>query len=390
MEQPSAFHPASPILDFCPPSLPARWYTDPGHYARELREIHAKSWIYVGRANDLPALTLRRVEIAGQNLMLIKDDKGDIRCLHNTCRHRGSELCRHSEQKLKAKLITCPYHEWSYDLAGRLVRVPHVPETPGFDKSAHGLFTAHVKLWNGFIFVCLADDPPDFNAVPDIGAKALDNWPMESLVTGHRMTSVIKCNWKVFWENYNECLHCPGIHPTLIDMVPVYGKGVMSAAEMPGWSPGAAAHSPLKSGARTWTVNGQPCGPEFPNLTDAERTAAFTFVTLMPTMYVVAHVDYVRAVTVRPVSPEETELTAEWLFPEDTLSAPGFDLANVVDFAATVIREDGEASEMNQRGLRNARFERGTLMPQEFDVFNFQQWVRRKLGEPLVSKESRP
>ena len=60
MEQPSAFHPASPILDFCPPSLPARWYTDPDHYAREMREIHAKSWIYVGRANDLPALTLRR------------------------------------------------------------------------------------------------------------------------------------------------------------------------------------------------------------------------------------------------------------------------------------------------------------------------------------------
>ena len=67
-------------------------------------------------------------------------------------------------------------------------------------------------------------------------------------------------------------------------------------------------------------------------------------------MYVVAHVDYVRAVTVRPISPELTELTAEWLFPAETLAAPGFDLSNVVDFAATVIREDGDASEMNQRG----------------------------------------
>ncbi len=390
MNTTATFHPASPILDFCPPSLPARWYTDPAHYARERAAIQARSWIYAGRVNDLPPLTLRKVEVAGQQLFLVKDDKGEIRCFHNSCRHRGSELCGAHEQRLKAKLITCPYHEWSYDLTGRLVRVPHVPETPGFDRVAHGLFSAAVKLWNGFIFVCLADDPPDFAAAPDLGVKALDNWPMADLVTGHRMTSLLQCNWKVFWENYNECLHCPGIHPSLCDMVPVYGKGVMGATEMPGWSPDDTVTSPLKTGARTWTVNGKACGAEFRNLTEAQRTAAYTFVTLMPTMYVVAHVDYVRAVAIRPVSPEETELTAEWLFTPETLASPGFDLANVVDFATTVIREDGAASEMNQRGLRNARFERGTLMPQEFDVFNFQQWVRRKLGEPLVTKGVTP
>jgi Rieske 2Fe-2S family protein len=390
MNHRSSFHPASPILDFCPPSLPARWYTDPAHHARELAAIQAQSWIYVGRVNDLAPLTLRKVEIAGQRLFLVKDDKGGIRCFYNTCRHRGSELCQQHEQRLKSKLITCPYHEWSYDLSGRLVRVPHVPETPGFDKEAHGLFSAQVKLWNGFIFVCLSDDPPDFATAPDLGVNALDNWPMDALVTGHRMTSTLQCNWKVFWENYNECLHCPGIHPSLCDMVPVYGKGVMGAAEMPGWSPEDAVTSPLKPGACTWTVNGKACGAEFPNLTEAQRTAAYTFVTLMPTMYIVAHVDYVRAVTIRPVSPEETELTAEWLFAPETLAQPDFDLANVVDFAATVIREDGAASEMNQRGLRNARFEHGTLMPQEFDVFNFQQWVRRKLGEPLVTKGVKP
>ena len=51
---------------------------------------------------------------------------------------------------------------------------------------------------------------------------------MDSLITGHRMTSDLACNWKVFWENYNECLHCPGIHPELCDMVPIYGKGMMA------------------------------------------------------------------------------------------------------------------------------------------------------------------
>ncbi|MEO6607213.1 MAG: Rieske 2Fe-2S domain-containing protein, partial [Aestuariivirga sp.] len=111
MNDKAAFHPASPILNFCPPSLPANWYLDEGHYAREIAAIHSKYWIYVGRVNDLPQLTLRRVEIAGQNLILLKDLDGTIRCFHNTCRHRGSELCINQNTKLKSKLITCPYHE---------------------------------------------------------------------------------------------------------------------------------------------------------------------------------------------------------------------------------------------------------------------------------------
>lgn len=382
MNSSATFHPASPILGFCPPTLPSVWYHDAAHHAREVRDIHARNWIYVGRVNDLPPHTLRRIEVAGQNLILVKDEKGAVSCFHNTCRHRGSELCLQHEQKLKSKLITCPYHEWSYDLTGSLVRVPHVPETPGFDKSEHGLFAVTVKQWNGFIFVCLADAPPDFATAPDMGTAALDAWPMDSLVTGQRLVKRLACNWKIFWENYNECLHCPGIHPSLCDMVPVYREGLMAAQERPGWTPDVAWEPTLKEGARTWTKNGQPCGPEFANLSPTQRAAGYTFVTVMPTMYIVAHVDYVRTVSLRPVGPEETELTAEWLFPAETLAAPGFDLANVVDFATTVMIEDGAACEMNQRGLRSNRFTGGTLMPQEFDVFRFQQWVRKQLGEP--------
>lgn len=385
MNSSATFHPASPILGFCPPTLPSVWYHDTAHHAREVRDIHARNWIYVGRVNDLPPHTLRRIEVAGQNLILVKDEKGAVSCFHNTCRHRGSELCLQHEQKLKSKLITCPYHEWAYDLTGQLQRVPHVPETPGFDKAAHGLFSVAVKQWNGFIFICLADTPPDFSTAPDMGTAALDAWPMDGLVTGHKLVKRLACNWKVFWENYNECLHCPGIHPSLCDMVPVYREGLMAAQERPGWTPEMSRENTLKAGARTWTKSGQPCGPEFANLSPAQRAAGYTFVTLMPTMYIVAHVDYVRTVSLRPLGPEETELTAEWLFAPATLAAPGFDLADVVDFATTVMIEDGAACEMNQRGLRSSRFTGGTLMPQEFDVFHFQQWVRQQLGEPLYN-----
>jgi Rieske 2Fe-2S family protein len=368
----------SPLLDNCPATLPAQFYYDPAQFEIERKRICARNWIYVGRANDIAPMTVKRLEVAGQALILVKDRDGTLSGFHNTCRHRGAELCT-KDAKLGARLITCPYHQWSYDLRGQLVRVPYATPTPDFDKAAHGLFPVHVREWNGFVFVCLADAPPPFESVPDLGIASLDNWPMTGLVTGHAAVKEVACNWKIFWENYNECLHCPGIHPMLCDMVPVYKRGIMAANEAPDWTPDSPAQPVLKPGARTWTMNGQPCGPEFPNLTPAERAAGMTFVTLLPTMFVVAHVDYVRAITVTPLAPERTELKAEWLFMPETLAAKDFDLANVVDFAATVLAEDAAACEINQRGLRSERYTAGTLMPQEFDIHRFHNWVRRNL-----------
>lgn len=382
MDQARSFHPASPLLGRCERSLPASYYYDPERYGAELKGIWSRSWVYALRANDLAPMTLRRVDAAGQSLVLIKDRDGVIRGYHNTCRHRGAELCQEREKRLNSQLITCPYHQWSYRLTGELAAMPNVVVTADFDRNAHRLFGVNVKEWNGFVFVCLADDPPEFSAVPDLGASSYDNWPMADLVTGHTMVSEVACNWKIFWENYNECLHCPGIHPSLCEMVPVYRTGLMAEEERADWSPDTPRPAGnLRSGARSWTMNGEPCGPEFPNLTDEERLAGFHFVTLLPSMFVVAHVDYVRAVSLRPLGPERTQLKAEWLFARQTLDSAGFDLANVVDFASAVIREDGAACEMNQRGVRCSKFQSGTLVPQEYAIFQFHEWVRKRMLE---------
>ncbi len=371
----------SPLLDHSPETLPAAWYYDPEHFALEMKRIWARQWVNVGRVKDLAPMVLKRIEVAGESLILVKDADGGINCFHNVCRHRGSELCRQAETKLKSRLITCPYHAWSYDLSGRLVRTPFVSDTDDFDKAEHGLFKVNVKLWNGLIFVCLSGNPPDFAKAPDLGSHALDNWPMDDLVTGHVFVKDMACNWKIFWENYNECLHCPGIHPELSEMVPIYSKGYMAANEAPGWTPEDHEQGTvLKAGARTWSMDGTACGPEFPNLSPHERERGQTFVTFYPTGYVVAHVDYVRVVTLRPVGPERTELRAEWLFPEQTLKSPGFDLGKVTDFATMVMLQDGAACEMNQRGLKSSAYSGGRLMPQEFDVHGFQNWVRRQLA----------
>lgn len=368
--------PSSPLLDHCPATLPAVAYYDADHFAREQKMIWARNWVYAGRANDMAAMSMRRLSVAGENLILVRDAEGAFTCFHNTCRHRGAELCAAPEKRLKSKLIACPYHGWTYDLKGQLVRTPFVSITPDFKKEEQGLFQVAVKEWNGFVFVCLADDPPDFDSVP--GAGRLDNWPMRDLVTGHVMIKEIACNWKIFWENYNECLHCPGIHPELSAMVPVYGRGYMAANEAPDWTPDTPLPThQLKDGAGTWSMTGELCAPPFPRLTPEELAAGSHFVTLLPTIYVVAHADFVRAVSLTPLGPERTELRAEFLFAPETLAAPGFDPKPVVDFATMVMMQDGAACEMNQRGLHSSRYSHGTLMPQEFEVHRFHEWIRR-------------
>jgi len=367
----------SPLLTHCPETLPAEAYLDPAWFAREQAAIWGRNWVAVGRLADLAPGTMRRARVGAAEVILCRAPDGAVTAFHNVCRHRGAELCSALEQPM-GKLITCPYHAWAYASDGRLLSTAHATPTEDFRKQDHGLLPVHLRRWAGFILLCTAPEPSAL--APDLGLNALDHWPMDALVTGHRIVRDLACNWKVFWENYNECLHCPGIHPELCDMVPVYRQGIMSPQEAADWTPDNPVPSPLKAGAVTWTADGQPCGPVFPDLTTEERERGFTFVTLYPTMYIVAHVDHVRAVRLEPTGPETTQLTAEWYFPSGTLAQPGFDAAGVAAFAALVMDQDGAAAEMNQRGLRSPAYSRGRLMPQEFDIHRFHGWVLDQLG----------
>ena len=247
----------SPLLDHCPSSLPGNAYFDENWYAREQSLIWQKEWVYAGRLNDLPIGKMRPLKIGKMGIMLCRLSETEVVAYHNICRHRGSELCR-VEQPL-GKTISCPYHAWSYAAAdGHLVSTAHATPTADFHKEENGLFPVATMLWNGFIFINAADEPSPF--IPDLGLEIYDNWPMASLVTGHKSVRNLNCNWKVFWENYNECLHCPSIHPELSDLVPIYREGLMSESERQDWSPRKTPGNALKEGAVTWTFDGSLAG----------------------------------------------------------------------------------------------------------------------------------
>ncbi|RAZ89298.1 aromatic ring-hydroxylating dioxygenase subunit alpha [Mesorhizobium hawassense] len=358
------------------PTLPSTAYWDADAYRHDLGAIWYRSWLMVCRETDLAEpLAFRTFRIGSQEVVVLRDETGSLRAFHNTCRHRGSQLCQES-----AGLLTCPYHAWSYSLRGDLVRVPSKSLPEGFDKADYQLYRVALSVWRGFVFVNLAEDASgSAESAFDRASGDLSNWPLETLVTGHLLTKVMNCNWKIFWENFNECLHCPGVHKDLSRLVPIYGRGLMARHDDPEWTHHADNDAPefsgrLRAGAETWSRDGHVHGPVFPGLTPTERAAGQTYATSLPSMFIVGHVDYMRTVRLVPLGPEQTELTAEWLFAPDALGKT--DIDNIVAFGTQVLEEDAAICEVNQKGLRSMRHEAGVLMPEEYDLHRFHDWVR--------------
>ncbi len=367
-------------------SLPADAYFDPRQYARELQRIWYRNWVYVGRSSDVArARAFRTFELGDQRLLLVRDDRGVLRGFHNTCRHRGAALCRESGGIFPTVNIVCPYHAWTYNLQGELLRTSSKSRASGFEIADFPLYKINVKEWNGFIFVALTETPPPFEKSFDVPVDRLDAWPLEELVVGHVLLKTVQCNWKVFWENYNECLHCPGVHPQLSKLVPIYGRGLLEERDDPEWRAHAADADPkfkggLRRGAASWSLDGNAAGTPFPGLSDEDRRAGHIYMTNLPSIFLVGHVDYVRVVRLLPLGPEVTELRVEYLFSPRTLVDPRFDLRNIVEFANLVMTEDAQVCELNQMGLRAGPHARGVLMPEEYVIRQFHQWLQAELA----------
>jgi Rieske 2Fe-2S family protein len=274
-----------------------------------------------------------------------------------------------------------------YDLQGDLLRTSSKRLPEGFELRDHSLYRIRVHEWRGFLFVTLSRDPPPFEESFDLPPGRLDAWPLGDLVVSHVLQKTIRCNWKIFWENYNECLHCPGVHPQLSQLVPIYGRGLMDERDDPNWRKNTADADPkfkggLRSGAGSWSLNGQLTGRPFANIAEEDRRMGAIYLTQLPSVFIVAHADYVRVVRLRPLGPEQTELRVEYLFSAESLAEPGFDIRNVVDFTNTVMNEDAEACELNQMGLHAAPHEAGVVMPEEYVIRQFHEWVGAELARP--------
>jgi Rieske 2Fe-2S family protein len=364
-------------------TLPARYFYDPQRFQDELREIWRQEWLCVGRDEDWPQTgDFRRLDLAGQQIFITRDKGGALHAFFNSCRHRGAALCEATAGRFSNGRIVCPYHAWSYGLDGSFLQAPRSTAEDGLDPADFGLYRVALQTWRGFVFVNLADQPRQSleQAVAGEGDR-LAAWPLEDLRRVHRSTHRLACNWKVFWENYLECYHCPGVHPDLCRLVPLYRTGYTAYADAGVQPDPERPAAMLRPGAATWSADGNALLPPFKGLGDADAQRGMTFADFMPSMFLVAHVDYVRSVGLLAIGPEETELTVDWYVHGDLLEHPDLDVPRLIAFGSQVVAEDARVCELNQQGLRCERHQRGVLLRLEDHVYEFEQWVRERMGD---------
>ena len=364
-------------LERLEPGLPGSWYYEPAHYARELETFWYRKWVAVAREEELPAPgDWRVVRIGTQALFIVRGESGELRAFHNTCRHRGSVLCTEESGNFARRRIVCPYHSWTYDLAGRLVAPPRRMATPAFDMRSFPLHAVATASWGGFVFLNLGgNDAPPLEAALGELPQRFARYGFERLRIGKRIVADVQANWKLLAENFAECFHCPPVHPELCRVVTTYRDagawGLRGAESAPEFAPGA----------QTLTLDGTARLAPIATLDAKERKTLYVPAMLPPALFLNVHPDYVNAHLMVPTGPESVRIVYDWLFEAERLPLRDEDLRHYVALWDITNRQDARNCEWQQRGIHSRAFEHGWYVPQEFDCHRFAQWVRRELGE---------
>lgn len=350
-------------------------YTSPEIFALEKEKIFARSWLCVGRASAFarPGDYQLRT-IADESLILVRDRGGELHAFFNICRHRGTRLCQATSGQL-SETIQCPYHAWTYSLDGRLLGAPHMNEVPGFDKKSYPLHEAAVAEWEGFVFVNIAKSPEPFETVWSPMLKRFARFSLADLKVGHRARYEVKANWKLVFQNYSECLHCPTIHPELSLVLP-YRSGANDLTE----GRFLGGYMEIKEPHESATLSGRACGRLVSDHIAGDDTRRAYYYTLMPNMMLSIHPDYANFYTITPVAVDLTVVETEWMFHPQNTGTAKFNPDDAVGFWDVTNKQDWDICERSHQGILSRRYEPGPYSPTESMPAAWDREYLRQMG----------
>jgi Rieske 2Fe-2S family protein len=368
------------------PTLPSSWYTSAQVFALEKERIFCREWLCVARAEELTAPGAFRVlEVLGESILVVRNREGQLRAFYNVCRHRGSRLCREPQAAgapallgggITGSRITCPYHQWTYDLDGRLIGAPYLTGEPGFDKSLFSLYPVGLECWGGFVFVNLspASAAPlaaQLGAIPERVAR----YPLHELRIGHTIRYEVAANWKVICENYNECYHCAGVHPELCAVVPAFRERGGAGLD---WARGI----PHRPGAYTFTSSGMTRRRAFPGLNEDEQVR-HKGELVYPNLFLSLACDHAAVFVLQPRSATRTDIDCHFLFEPFEIAKPDFDPRDATEFWDLVNRQDWAICENVQQGISTRVHQRGYYAPMEDFNLDIRRYVLERIGDAL-------
>jgi Rieske 2Fe-2S family protein len=302
------------------PTLGGVDYTSPEVYQQEREKIWWGDWVCLGRTEELPNAGDYIVrDLTGESVFIVRNDQGELHGFYNVCSHRGTKFLDDEPASGNVrKAFVCPYHAWAYDLNGRLIGTPNVKEGELFDRGDYPLHGFAVETYAGFIFASLAKEPRSFMEFLNEGAESLtmfERFKLGELRVGVRIVYEVAANWKIVVENYNECLHCPQVHPELVQVVPLFRFGEVWDEETRddgNW---------MREGASSFTMTGESELPKLPGL-EPEDYSMYYGAYQFPNLLLNMHPDCAMYYIGYPKGPNHTTVVSEYLFRPETIADP--------------------------------------------------------------------
>ncbi|WP_206378372.1 aromatic ring-hydroxylating oxygenase subunit alpha [Sneathiella limimaris] len=394
-------------------SLEQDFYTSQAIYDFDLEHIFYKQWLFA-----IPACELQKSgdfvlhQVGAFSVILVLGEDKVIRAFHNTCRHRGSVICK-SRKGRNPKLV-CPYHQWTYDLDGKLLWARDMGED--FNPDQYGLKPVHCRNVSGLIYICLAEVAPDIEVFSDVAGRYLAPHDLENSKVAYESTIIENANWKLVWENNRECYHCGGNHPSLCRTFPedarlignigdgsiaplmeqhvkrceaVGAPSALITAKDGNWR---FVRPPLLGAGESYTMDTKSA-VEIPNSSIPFKDAGSLLYFNLPTTWNHFMADHSLVFRVSPISATETEICTKWLVHKDAEEGRHYDLNRLTEVWLSTNAEDKEVVENNQKGIQSPAYEPGPYSEiQEGGVIQFTDWYmgllsQEVLGESMVAAE---
>jgi len=372
---------ADPLDDM---SLPGWLYFDPEFFAAETNTFLRAAPQVVCHENEIAKPgEWRTIEYLGESVIVIRGDDRQVRAFSNVCRHRGSRLVDGTGGC--AKVLTCPYHAWSYARDGRLVGVPHRNEYPGLDTEKHGLFPVALENWRGFLFIALEPGAPSVSEMMAPYEDEVAPYRFEELQAIGRVTLRPRdLNWKTIADNYSDGLHIPIGHPGLTRL---FGKNYRIEAR---------EHVDRMEGDLIEKESSNPSERAYQRLLPsvdhlpATHQRKWLYYKLFPNVAFDIYPDQVDFMQFMPVSATETVIREiSYALPDDR---PEMRRARYLNWRInrSVNAEDTELITRVQLGMQSPSYVPGPLGTSEVCLRSFAKKLRRMIPEARLDSPPPP
>jgi choline monooxygenase len=335
-------------------TIPAAWCVEPRFHELD-RAVMAACWQPVGTLEALEGAGALAASVAGTPVIVTRSAGQGLRAFHNVCRHRGGPL---APKRGVPGVLQCRYHGWTYRPDGSLLGTPEVLRE-ALGTTPVCLPAAAVEEWEGHVFVC-AGATPAASPAPLAGrlaplADRLGRTPLARLRFARRVEYDVRCNWKVYVDNYLEGYHVPHVHPELMAL---YDFRRYRTELFDDWS---LQVGPLSDEANLYTPGG------------GEALYAFIF----PNVMLNALPGRLQTNLVVPVAADRCRVVFQYYYDDAASDAGRARAERDHEFSDLVQQQDGEICERVQEGLASGSYAHGTFAAAaESGVHQFQQSLK--------------